>query len=108
MYFLGLFAAAFVVSFILQWAIGRAWLSMAVPALGFAAFILADEYILPYRGGGASMWPIALVLGEAVVLTGAGLGLVSDGLRPEDERALKPRRPRARPSARSSRPQDKQ
>jgi hypothetical protein len=26
-------------------------------------FVLAGEFILPYMGGGASMWPIALIFG---------------------------------------------
>lgn len=35
---------------------------LATPAL-FLAWLLAGEYLLPYRGGGASMWPIAFVIG---------------------------------------------
>jgi hypothetical protein len=32
------------------------------PAL-FLAWLLANEYLVPYRGGGASMWPVAFVVG---------------------------------------------
>ena len=41
----------------------RGWIgvvcSFAVPWLGVLAWILYSEYFVPYRGGGASMWPIA-------------------------------------------------
>ena len=29
-------------------------------------YLLFNEYVLPYRGGGASMWPIAQLFGGAV------------------------------------------
>lgn len=53
------------------------------PAL-FLAWLLANEYLLPYRGGGASMWPVALVVGgtAAAVTSCCALALV---------RLLKPR-----------------
>jgi len=40
----------------------------------FIGLILLDAYVLPYRGGGASMWPIAVLLGSPVVFLGAALG----------------------------------
>ena len=51
----------------------------AVPWLGLLLWQLYHEYVAPYSGGGASMWPIAqLVAGTpaAVVgmLTAAGTG----------------------------------
>jgi hypothetical protein len=38
----------------------------AVPWLGLLAWLLYNEYVLPYRGGGASMWPIAQLFGGSV------------------------------------------
>jgi hypothetical protein len=39
-------------------------------------FILADEFLLPYQGGGASMWPIALAFGSFYGAMMGGLGVV--------------------------------
>lgn len=51
-----------------------AWLlsSLVIPV-----FVLFDAFILPYRGGGASMWPIALVIGSFVGSLVGGLGVVA-------------------------------
>jgi len=35
----------------------------AVPFTLFAAAVIYTEYSTPYSGGGASMWPIAVVVG---------------------------------------------
>jgi hypothetical protein len=43
----------------------------AVPWLGVLAWLLYNEYFVPYRGGGASMWPIAqLVAGTVAAAVG--------------------------------------
>ena len=39
-------------------------------------FILVSEFILPYQGGGASMWPIALAFGTFYGSMTGGLGVV--------------------------------
>ncbi|EDY86337.1 hypothetical protein GP5015_1811 [gamma proteobacterium HTCC5015] len=42
-----------------------------MPWLALLAAILYAEYVLPYEGGGASMWPIAqLVGGTAAAFSG--------------------------------------
>lgn len=53
----------------------RGWVGVvsagAVPWLGTLAWILYDVYFLPYAGGGASMWPIALFFsGWAAAIAG--------------------------------------
>ena len=49
------------------------FLSAAIPWFGLLAWLLIDEYLLPYRGGGASMWPIAqLFAGTVAALVGYG------------------------------------
>jgi hypothetical protein len=49
---------------------GMVWAG-AIPWLGLLAFLLIGEYVLPYGGGGASMWPVAqLVAGTAMAFTG--------------------------------------
>lgn len=50
-----------------------AWLlsSLVIPI-----FVLVDAFVLPYRGGGASMWPVALVIGSFVGSLVGGLGVV--------------------------------
>lgn len=50
-----------------------AWL---LSMLVMPVFVLVDAFVLPYRGGGASMWPIALVVGSFVGSLGGGLGVV--------------------------------
>lgn len=37
------------------------------------ACMLFNEYVLPYRGGGASMWPIAQLFGGTVAAVVAGV-----------------------------------
>lgn len=46
----------------------------AVPWLGLLAVLLFNEYVMPYQGGGASMWPIAQLVGGAAA---AAVGVVS-------------------------------
>jgi len=44
----------------------------AIPWCGFLALLLYNEYFVPYQGGGASMWPIALIFGgSAAACVGA-------------------------------------
>jgi len=46
--------------------------------LGLLAWLLYNEYFVPYQGGGASMWPIAQLFGGtfAATVAGASAGLV--------------------------------
>jgi hypothetical protein len=71
-----LFFAALVVSGTLQCFITRAWLAFLIPFILFVAFVLIDAYVLPYRGGGASMWPIAIMFGGPTVLAGSGVAVL--------------------------------
>ena len=50
----------------------------AVPWFGLLAWLLVSEYLLRYRGGGASMWPIAQAFAGtiAAVLGGGTAALV--------------------------------
>ena len=50
-----------------------AWL---LSCIVIPSFILIDEFILPYHGGGASMWPIAIVVGSFVGAMTGGFGVV--------------------------------
>ena len=51
-----------------RWIHGRAGLFAAggIPWLALLGAILATEYLSPYSGGGASMWPIAQLVGGTV------------------------------------------
>ena len=42
------------------------WVAGVIAWLGMLAYLLINEYVLPYRGGGASMWPIAQLFGGTV------------------------------------------
>jgi hypothetical protein len=76
MAFLVLSGLAFLTSFVLHWLKGWSWLSILAPVVTFIAFLLFDAYVLPYRGGGASMWPIAVMFGSPIALLGAIFGVV--------------------------------
>ncbi len=39
------------------------------------AFVLLSEFVLPYSGGGASFWPIALAVGGILGIMAGGLGV---------------------------------
>lgn len=49
-------------------------LAGGVPALILTLAIVITEYTTPYQGGGASMWPIAVVVGGSVA---AFIGVVT-------------------------------
>lgn len=46
----------------------------AVPWLGLLAWLLYNEFFVPYQGGGASMWPIAQLFAGSVA---AVVGMIS-------------------------------
>lgn len=51
----------------------KAWL---ISCLVMPTFVLSAEFILPYMGGGASMWPIALVVGGFLGMFAGGFGVI--------------------------------
>jgi len=48
-----------------------AWI---ISACIIPGFVLLAEFVLPYMGGGASMWPIALAVGGFWGIIAGGLG----------------------------------
>lgn len=56
----------------------RRWVALllgaAVPWLVLLAIMLYHEYVVPYDGGGASMWPVAQLFAGTIV---AALGLIT-------------------------------
>jgi hypothetical protein len=77
MAFLIIFVFAFVLALVLQRKGKRLGFSVTVPVVCFVTFVLFDAYVLPYRGGGASMWPIAILFGAPVALVGGLLGFLN-------------------------------
>ncbi|WP_298933920.1 hypothetical protein [uncultured Ramlibacter sp.] len=66
--------------------IHRRWFSIlagaAIPWFGFLSLLLVEAYVLPYRGGGATMWPIAQLFGgTAAALIGVGSCVLFRGRR---------------------------
>ncbi len=51
----------------------RSWLASCAVV---PAFVLIAEFVLPYSGGGASMWPIALVFGGFMGALAGGAGVL--------------------------------
>ena len=58
--FIGLLTAIYIKK---SWAV---YFAGAVPWFILLAAILYTEYMMPYEGGGASMWPIAQLVGGSV------------------------------------------
>jgi len=48
-------------------------LGAAVPWLGMLAWLLYNEYLVPYDGGGASMWPVVQLFAGTVMALVGGL-----------------------------------
>jgi hypothetical protein len=71
---IGLSVLAGVVSALLIKSRANIVVGAAVPWLGVLAWLLYNEYYVPYQGGGASMWPIALIFaGSIAALVGGGV-----------------------------------
>jgi hypothetical protein len=75
--------------------INRGWLSIlagaAIPWFGFLSLLLVEAYVLPYRGGGATMWPIAQLFGgTAAALIGLGSCVLFRGRRRAKEAPRQP------------------
>jgi len=66
---------AFLVGLLLHWRGISGIKSWLLSSLVMPLFVLAAEFILPYMGGGASMWPIALVIGGFLGMLAGGLGV---------------------------------
>ncbi len=76
------FLFSIVVSAVLHWALGVLWISVLVPVLGFVGYVEFAEFTQPYQGGGASMWPLAVLFVAMAAGSGAYIGaLFGDFLR---------------------------
>jgi hypothetical protein len=51
--------------------------ALALASLIMPSFFLITGFILPYKDGGASMWPIALIFGTIYGIIVGGLGVVA-------------------------------
>jgi hypothetical protein len=67
----------------LHWKFGRWWLSLSVPVVAYALFVLFIEYVVADHGGGASFTLVyAAINGLPGVLLGSLLGaLVARSLK---------------------------
>lgn len=86
MAFVIMLLVAFVLAFVLQRNGKRLLYAVSAPVVCVVALVLVDAYVLPYRGGGASMWPIAILFGAPVAFAGGLLGFIV-GRRLEKQRA---------------------
>jgi hypothetical protein len=67
---------AFALAFALQWFKRWWWASLLFPTAAFVALVLFVEFVLPYGGGGASMWPLALIFGIPLCFAVSVFGLL--------------------------------
>ena len=74
---------AALVGFIARAGKKRGLAAWAIGCLVVPSFILFTEFVLPYQGGGASMWPIAMVFGGiyGAIASAVGVFLASMLLR---------------------------
>ena len=66
----------FSVGFILRFRNKREIIAWLISCTVMPAFITFDEFVMPYRGGGASMWPLPLIIGSFYGILAGGLGVV--------------------------------
>ncbi|MBP1762717.1 MAG: hypothetical protein H6Q64_2259 [Firmicutes bacterium] len=64
------------------------YIAWILSCLVMPAFIIFDEFVLPYGGGGASMWPLPLILGGfyGVIIGGLGAGIASFYLKRKERK----------------------
>lgn len=56
---------------------GFSWaVALLLPPSLFLSWLLVEEYLMPYRGGGASMWPIAFVVGGTAAVLASCFSLL--------------------------------
>ncbi len=68
--------AAFLVALGLRYKKGMHWVpAWLVSCTIVPLFVLFAEFVLPYQGGGASMWPIAIFFGGIYGSIAGGLGV---------------------------------
>lgn len=69
-----LLVCAFLGGVILQLFVRQLPVSVSVPTVALSLWILFTELFQPYKGGGASMWPIALFFVAAYSAAAASAG----------------------------------
>jgi len=68
--------AAALISFVVYVAFRSVLFAVCLPSALGSGWVLASEFLLPYSGGGASFWPIALLMVVVLTLMGALFGLL--------------------------------
>lgn len=68
-------SAAFFVGMLVCIKTKRELFSWLVSSAVVPAFVLSAEFLLPYQGGGASMWTLALIVGGVVGSTCGAIGV---------------------------------
>ena len=56
-------------------------LALLLPVLGLFLVLMYYEYVVPYREGDASLWPIALMYGGALSAAASGAAFLIAGRR---------------------------
>lgn len=71
---LTLFLVALVAGGVIQRFTQRLLLTAGLGFLGYVAWSIVREFMVPYAGGGASFWPIDIFFAGPVAAVGAGTG----------------------------------
>ena len=81
----GALTGAFLIGALLRYR-RRHWiLAWGVSCIVVPAFVILAEFVLPYDGGGASMWPMAVIIGGAYGATAGAGGVVLGWLLRRDD-----------------------
>ncbi len=80
--------AAFVVGLVLRLRGMKLFVAWLLAFCVVPAFVLIAEFVLPYMGGGASMWPIALVVGGIFGAISGGLGVIIASFFVKDKKGI--------------------
>ena len=73
-------AGTFIMGLVLGALCKNKFIAWLVAVAVIPGYVLLAEYVLPYAGGGASFWPIALVTVSAIGMDVGGLGVACGAL----------------------------
>ncbi len=72
---LSTFILIFILAYALRLRTRNPWLAWGISGMVLPVFVLIDEFLLPYSGGGASFFPLSLIfaIGYGAMIGGAGV-----------------------------------
>jgi len=69
-----LFLLGIISGTVAQYLFRRLEVSTALPLLGYIAWSTYQEFFVPYKGGGASFWPLDIIFAGPAAAMGGAIG----------------------------------